>query len=275
MARRLTCRCVAVTRRSSLGGLRQGRSPRQVFDLLTRKGNRGSSSHSEMKLVFHSWHSSGKISSRIHNSYAAARGKPRPAMGWESPLPCPFSIRTRAFDRDFRVSIGHSCARRHIQPCVQERSIKFRKGGIMPNRIHVAFVAGLLATAAFGIAQTTPVIKEVPVRPTSPASGKQMYTTYCAVCHGVDGKGSGPAAAALKEPPTNLAQLARDNGGKFPESHIYTVLQFGMENPAHGSKDMPVWGPALRSLDRGSPAPEMEEHQRLANLTSYLKTLQQ
>jgi len=32
----------------------------------------------------------------------------------------------------------------------------------MPNRIHVAFVAGLLlATAAFGIAQSTPVIKEV------------------------------------------------------------------------------------------------------------------
>jgi mono/diheme cytochrome c family protein len=146
----------------------------------------------------------------------------------------------------------------------------------MPNRIHVAFVAGLLlATAAFGIAQTTPVIKEVPVRPTSPASGKQMYTTYCAVCHGVDGKGSGPAAVALKDHPTNLAQLARDNGGKFPDAHIYSVLQFGMETSAHGSKDMPIWGPALRSLDRGSPAPEMQEHQRLANLTNYLKTLQQ
>ena len=105
----------------------------------------------------------------------------------------------------------------------------------MPNRIHVAFVAAVLATAAFGIAQTTPVIKQVPVRPTSPASGKQMYTTYCAVCHGVDGKGNGPAAAALKDPPTNLVQLSRDNGGKFPDTHIYSVLQFGMENPAHGS----------------------------------------
>jgi mono/diheme cytochrome c family protein len=69
----------------------------------------------------------------------------------------------------------------------------------MPNRIHVAFVAGLLlATAAFGIAQTTPVIKEVPVRPTSPASGKQMYTTYCAVCHGVDGRGRSPEGPSDK-----------------------------------------------------------------------------
>jgi mono/diheme cytochrome c family protein len=144
----------------------------------------------------------------------------------------------------------------------------------MPNRIHVAFVAGLLATAAFGIAQTGPVIKQVPVRPTSAASGKQMYNAYCAVCHGADGKGGGPAAAALKTQPTNLAQLARDNGGNFPEAHIYSILQFGMEEPAHGSKDMPVWGPALRSLDKGAPSQDMLEHQRLANLTSYLKTLQ-
>lgn len=146
----------------------------------------------------------------------------------------------------------------------------------MPNRIHVVFVAGLLFTAAFGIAQQTgPVIKQVPVTPTSPASGKQMYNTYCAVCHGVDGKGNGPAAAALKTAPTNLVQLSRVNGGKFPEAHIYSILQFGMENPAHGSKDMPIWGPALRSLDKGTPSPEMQEHQRLANLTTYLKTLQQ
>ena len=99
----------------------------------------------------------------------------------------------------------------------------------MPNRIHVAFVAAMLATAAFGIAQTTPIIKQVPVRPTSPASGKLMYTTYCAVCHGVDGKGAGPAAAALKDQPTNLVQLS----------------------------------------------PDMQEHQRLANLTNYLKSIQQ
>lgn len=145
----------------------------------------------------------------------------------------------------------------------------------MPNRIHVAFVAVMLATAAFGIAQTGPVIKEVPVRPTSPASGKLMYANYCAVCHGVDGKGNGPAAAALKDHPTNLVLLARDNGGKFPDTHVYSVLQFGMETPAHGSKDMPVWGPAFRSLDKSTPSPDMQEHQRIANLTSYLRSIQE
>lgn len=152
----------------------------------------------------------------------------------------------------------------------------------MPNRIHVVFVAGLLATAAFGIAQQIPTrvnsplqIREVPVRQTSPASGKQMYDTYCAVCHGVDGRGAGPAAPALKAQPTDLTALAKNNGGKFPDAHVFAVLQFGIETPAHGEKDMPIWGPALRSLDRGSTSPEMEEHQRIANLTNYLRTLQQ
>jgi mono/diheme cytochrome c family protein len=145
----------------------------------------------------------------------------------------------------------------------------------MPNRIHVAFAAALLVTAAFGIAQTTPQIKQVPVTPTYAGSGKQMYNTYCAVCHGADGRGAGPAAAALKDPATDLTTLAKANGGKFPETHVYNVLQFGIETPAHGSKDMPVWGPALRSLGSGTAMPEMQEHQRLANLTNYLKSIQE
>ncbi|MGA8528413.1 MAG: cytochrome c [Acidobacteriaceae bacterium] len=144
----------------------------------------------------------------------------------------------------------------------------------MPNRIHVAFVAGLLATAAFGIAQTTQ-IKEVPIKPTSAASGKQMYSTYCAVCHGVDGRGNGPAASAMKAQPTDLTTLAKDNGGRFPDSHIVSVLQFGIETSAHGSQDMPVWGPALRSMARGAAAPGAQEQQRIANLSDYLKSLQQ
>jgi len=144
----------------------------------------------------------------------------------------------------------------------------------MPNRIHVAFVAAMLATAAFGIAQTTQ-IKEVPIKPTSAASGKLMYANYCAVCHGVDGRGNGPAASALKTSPTDLTLLAKGNGGQFPDSHIASVLQFGSETSAHGTADMPIWGTAFRSLAKGSAAPDVQEQQRIANLTNYLKSLQQ
>ncbi|MGA7521796.1 MAG: cytochrome c [Acidobacteriaceae bacterium] len=144
----------------------------------------------------------------------------------------------------------------------------------MPNRIHVAFVAVMFATAAFGIAQTTQ-IREVPIRPTSAASGKQMYNSYCAVCHGSDGRGNGPAASAMKTPPTDLTVLAKNNGGHFPDMHIVTVLQFGTENAAHGSQEMPIWGTAFRSLARGSATPGIQEQQRIVNLTAYLKSLQQ
>jgi hypothetical protein len=43
------------------------------------------------------------------------------------------------------------------------------------------------------------------VAATNAASGQEMYTNYCAVCHGTDGKGGGPASA-LKAPadPTTL-----------------------------------------------------------------------
>ena len=68
-------------------------------------------------------------------------------------------------------------------------------------------------------------IKHVPIRPTSLTSGQEMYATYCAVCHGNDGKGGGPAADALKVPPPDLATLARKNGGKYPSDHVMNAIQ--------------------------------------------------
>jgi mono/diheme cytochrome c family protein len=67
---------------------------------------------------------------------------------------------------------------------------------------------------------STPEIKHVPATYTSPSSGKEMYNAYCASCHGADGKGDGPAAPALKAPPTNLTTLAAKNGGAFPAAHV-------------------------------------------------------
>lgn len=143
----------------------------------------------------------------------------------------------------------------------------------MPKRILILFMAGIITPAIFGNAQKNNFlqVKQVPVQRTSPTSGKQMFTQYCGSCHGVEGRGDGPAAPALKEKPVDLTLLAKGNGGKFPEDHIVSVLRFGSEMPVHGSKDMPVWGPVLRSLNHGS---EVEEQQRISNITRYMKTLQ-
>ena len=58
-----------------------------------------------------------------------------------------------------------------------------------------------------------PVVKETAIQQTSPISGKEMFTEYCAPCHGTDAKGTGPAASAMKAPPTDLTQLAKKQGG--------------------------------------------------------------
>jgi mono/diheme cytochrome c family protein len=125
----------------------------------------------------------------------------------------------------------------------------------------------LLATAQ----EQQKVIKHTTAKPTSPASGQQMYTSYCAVCHGKDGKGGGPAADALKVPPADLSALAKKNGGKFPSDHVSSVIRGEANVPAHGSKEMPVWGPVFWRLSHGSSA---VVQQRISNLTSYVESLQ-
>lgn len=97
-------------------------------------------------------------------------------------------------------------------------------------------------------AQASPTVKHVPIKTTSPTSGKEMFESYCAVCHGKDGKGEGPAASALKVPPPDLTELAKKNGGKYPAPHVASVIRGQADLASHGSKDMPVWGPLFSSI---------------------------
>ncbi len=129
----------------------------------------------------------------------------------------------------------------------------------------------LLAVAVSAQNQPQAAIKNVPVKSTSPTSGKEMYTAYCAVCHGQDGKGGGPAAEALKVPPTNLTMLSKNNGGKFPDMKVVASIRGETALPAHGSREMPIWGQLFWGMSHGH---EGEVQQRTANLTNYIESLQ-
>jgi len=120
--------------------------------------------------------------------------------------------------------------------------------------------------------ETTKKIKHVPAGQTSAASGEQMYTSYCASCHGKDGKGDGPAAAALKQPPADLTTLAKSNGGKYPSMKVTSVLRGEATVAAHGTQEMPVWGPVFWHMSQGHAS---EVQQRVANLNNYIESLQQ
>ena len=103
-------------------------------------------------------------------------------------------------------------------------------------------------------------------------SGRQMYREYCASCHGSDGKGSGPVATSLRKPPPNLTTLARAHGGNFPTEYVTNVLRFGPGYSAHGSSEMPFWGPIFQYLENYDEAVVRE---RIKNLCHYLESIQE
>jgi mono/diheme cytochrome c family protein len=121
--------------------------------------------------------------------------------------------------------------------------------------------------------QSQTTIKKTPIQKTAANSGEEMFNSYCAVCHGKDAKGNGPAVAALKTPPPDLTTLSQRHGGKYPTMYVESVLRFGAENfPAHGTKDMPIWGPLLGSISGGINAPQTSL--RIHNLSDYIEGLQ-
>jgi mono/diheme cytochrome c family protein len=141
---------------------------------------------------------------------------------------------------------------------------------MLKNLFFIALAAAV--ASGFGYAQSTSNVV-IPVEKTSAASGKQMYVNYCAPCHGVDGRGNGPVAAALKQQPADLALLSKNNGGKFPSIHVESILQFGTDNPSHGNAQMPVWGPVFTKMNTATPQTDVTML-RISNLSRYLETLQ-
>ncbi|MGA3032235.1 MAG: c-type cytochrome [Terracidiphilus sp.] len=141
----------------------------------------------------------------------------------------------------------------------------------MKNLIFLVMAAAVAAGIGYADQFAGSVV--VPVGRTAANDGRQMYASYCASCHGMDGKGNGPVAPALKRQPADLSVLSRNNGGRFPAERVHAVLQFGEEAAAHRTAEMPVWGPVLTRMDVSAPQPEMRAL-RVSNLSRYLQSLQ-
>lgn len=102
--------------------------------------------------------------------------------------------------------------------------------------------------------------------------GRDLYEFYCASCHGRDGKGGGPVTPALKTQPPDITTLTIHNGGVFPRARIEAIVTGRADAPvaAHGSREMPVWGPIFRGLDRD----ETVNRLRIANILDHLESIQ-
>jgi len=141
----------------------------------------------------------------------------------------------------------------------------------MVTRSIILFSAFLYVVTAVGAKDHSPV-EQTQFPSGYVPSGETMYKQYCSACHGADGKGGGPVASVLKIPPPDLTTLALRHGGKFPYEYVSSVLRFGPGVFAHGSSDMPTWGPIFNFIDKYN---ERSVQQRIMNLTGYLASLQQ
>jgi mono/diheme cytochrome c family protein len=106
---------------------------------------------------------------------------------------------------------------------------------------------------------------------TDVAAGRETFLKYCASCHGTEGKGDGPAAFAMKTPPTDLTTLSKRHEGRFPGGYVSALLKFGRNLAAHGSEEMPVWGTRFRSLD---PANDPTGQHHIDDLLAYIRSIQ-
>ena len=140
------------------------------------------------------------------------------------------------------------------------------------HRIAALFLGFILLAVLVGAQNKKPELRRVPAPLTSASSGKEMFKSYCASCHGENGQGAGPAAPALKATPSNLTVLSKNNSGKFPSERVMSILRGQATVTAHGNRDMPVWGPVFWHMSQGH---EAEVQQRVVNLTQYLESMQQ
>jgi mono/diheme cytochrome c family protein len=100
--------------------------------------------------------------------------------------------------------------------------------------------------------------------------GKGLYDQFCAVCHGKDGKGAGPAADALKQRPTDLTQIAHNNNGRFPDTKVMAILKGEQSVVAHGSQEMPTWGNIFNNISGNITVAQGRMHAVVA----YLEEMQ-
>jgi mono/diheme cytochrome c family protein len=126
---------------------------------------------------------------------------------------------------------------------VRTFSINFRDGVAVP-----ALVIGVLAAGATGIAiaaQGNPdaakVTNPVAATPESIAAGKQVYTRYCAVCHGINGEGG--SGSDISAPAPDLTDKEWKRGST--DGEIFYVIKNGVPPDLN----MEPWGDRIKDPD--------------------------
>jgi mono/diheme cytochrome c family protein len=105
-------------------------------------------------------------------------------------------------------------------------------------------------------------------------SGTDLYTRYCASCHGLHGEGDGPVAPFFKLQPPDLTKIARRRGGEFPSEEIHKIIDGRQTVAPHGTRSMPVWGLEFAFAQGGAQESDDKGQTLITRLVDYLRAIQ-
>jgi mono/diheme cytochrome c family protein len=100
-------------------------------------------------------------------------------------------------------------------------------------------------------------------------SGQVLYGRYCAACHGIAGRGDGPAASALRPLPTDLTRLDSTSGELMRQIDGRRTVR------AHGSAEMPVWGVVFEQSRIGEPHRRRTALLQVQAIADYVRSLRE
>ncbi|MEH6646769.1 cytochrome c [Sulfitobacter sp.] len=130
-------------------------------------------------------------------------------------------------------------------------------------KLIIATVATLLLSPAIALAQDADV-------------GAALYDQHCAVCHGLEGRGKGPLAAALILQPPSLRDLTERHGG-FPTRRVVMRIDGSDPQVSHGSP-MPVYGEFFAGDDtilKSESGQLILTSRAIVDLVAYLRGIQE
>ena len=106
-------------------------------------------------------------------------------------------------------------------------------------------------------------------------SGGELFERYCAACHGLDARGTGPVARTLNKTVPDLTALAAAAAGEFPAVAVREAIDGRAMAISHGSRSMPVWGYEFWVEEGADIVAERNAREMIDRIVDYVESIQE